>query len=185
MNGFPRNLQDTIKKSIEDFYHFETVIYEDIKIPKDFYTTIKSPRYRADSIIRYLRRIKPDSINHIIGLTQVDISITKFDKNGGIRKPKYKYKDFGIFGLGYRPGASCVISNYRIKHKNKQKYIDRLKKITLHELGHNLGLPHCPNKTCFMQDAAETIKTIDNVKLNLCEECLKEVNKTTPRLQTF
>lgn len=49
--------------------------------------------------------------------------------------------------------------------------MERLKKVTMHELGHNLGLPHCPNKHCFMQDAAETIKTIDGVELNLCEEC--------------
>ena len=54
---------------------------------------------------------------------------------------------------------------------NKNKFVERLKKVTMHELGHNLGLPHCPNNHCFMQDAAETIKTIDGVELNLCEEC--------------
>jgi len=175
LNGFPNNLTDTVKKAIEEYYHFKTVVYEDCKIPKDFYVTIKSPRYRADSIIRYLRTNKPDSINHIIGLTKVDISVTKYDKNGAIKSPTSKYKDWGIFGLGFRPGVSCVVSSYRLKHTSQQKYIDRLKKVSLHELGHNLGLPHCPGRNCFMRDAAETIKTIDSVELNLCQKCYNKV----------
>lgn len=122
-----------------------------------------------------MRRIKPDTVSHILGLTKVDISVTKYGDDGEIKAPEHKYKDWGIFGLGFRPGASCVVSNYRLKHSNKQKYIDRLKKVTLHELGHNLGLPHCPDKHCFMRDAAETIKTIDAVELNLCNLCFNKI----------
>lgn len=175
LDGFPSDLKDTIRQSIEDYYHFNTVIYDDIKIPKAFYTTIKSPRYRADSIIRYLKINKADTIDHVIGLTSKDISTTKYTDNGDIKSPEFKYKDWGIFGLGYRPGASCVVSIFRLKHQNKSKFIDRVKKVTLHELGHNLGLPHCENQHCFMRDAAETIKTIDQVELNLCGDCFNEV----------
>ena len=175
LSGFPDDLKDTIRQSIEDFYHFETIIYEDIQIPKEFYTTIKSPRYRADSIIRFLKINKADSVDHIVGLTTKDISITKYADDGQIKPPASKYKDWGIFGLGYRPGASCVVSIFRLKHQDKSKFIDRVKKVTLHELGHNLGLPHCENQDCFMRDAAETIKTIDQVELNLCDKCFSKV----------
>ena len=175
LNGFPSDLKDTIRQSIEDYYHFKTVVYNDIAIPKAFYTSVKSPRYRADSIIRYLKVNKADTVNHIIGLTTKDISTTKYDNDGNIKTPEFKYKDWGIFGLGYRPGASCVVSIYRLKHANKAKFIDRVKKVTLHELGHNLGLRHCENKHCFMRDAAETIKTIDEVELNLCKKCFNKV----------
>lgn len=174
-NGFPKELTDTIQQSIENYYHFNTVTYPGIKIPKEFYSTIKTPRYRADSIIRFLKQNKPDSIDHIIGLTTKDISTTKHDNNGNVKSPISKYKDWGIFGLGYRPGASCVVSTKRLKHPNKAIFINRLKKVTLHELGHNLGLPHCKNKHCFMRDAAETIKTIDEVELNLCKKCFNKV----------
>ena len=173
--GFPKELTDTIQKSIENYYHFKTVVYADIKIPKAFYTTVKTPRFRADSIIRFLKHNKPDTINHIVGLTTKDISTTKHNSNGEIKTPASKYKDWGIFGLGYRPGASCVVSTKRLQHANKAKFIDRIKKVTLHELGHNLGLPHCENKHCFMRDATETIKTIDEVELNLCEKCFNKV----------
>lgn len=174
-NGFPNELRDTISNAITNYYHFNVVVYSNLSIPDDFYVNIKSPRYRADSIIRYLKTNKPDSIDYIVGLTSNDISTTKRDNHGNIKKPESKYKDWGIFGLGYRPGPSCIISNYRIKHKNKATYLNRLKKITLHELGHNLGLPHCENPRCFMRDAAETIKTIDEVELNLCDQCFAEI----------
>lgn len=48
-------------------------------------------------------------------------------------------------------------------------------KNNLNELGHNLGLPHCPNKKCFMQDGAESIKTVDKVNFNLCEKCKSQI----------
>jgi archaemetzincin len=175
LSGFPTDLKDTIRQSIEDYYHFNTVVYKDIEIPMEFYTTIKSPRFRADSIIRFLKVNIADTVDHIIGLTTNDISVTKYADDGKIKPPESKYKDWGIFGLGYRPGASCVVSIYRLKHPNRDKYIDRLKKVTLHELGHNLGLPHCENQHCFMRDAAETIKTIDQVELNLCDKCFSKV----------
>ena len=78
LSGFPNDLKDTIRQSIEDYYHFKTVVYKDIKIPDEFYTAIKSPRYRADSIIRFLKLNKADSINYIVGLTTKDICITKY-----------------------------------------------------------------------------------------------------------
>lgn len=176
LNSFPKNLQDTVIHAIKKFYGFDVVTFKDIDIPKEFYITVKSQRYRADSIIHYLRANKPDSVDFVIGLTTTDISTTKKDKNGNIKKPLSKYKDWGIFGLGFRPGASCVVSTFRLNHSKSNISESRLKKVVMHELGHNLGLPHCPNKNCFMQDAAETIKTIDSVELNLCEKCFKLVN---------
>lgn len=29
------------------------------------------------------------------------------------------HKDWGVFGLGFRPGNSCLVSNYRLKGKNR------------------------------------------------------------------
>lgn len=52
----------------------------------------------------------------------------------------------------------------------------RLRKVAVHEFGHNLGLPHCPNKNCVMTSAAEKLTTIDNEKLALCKNCKKIIN---------
>ena len=175
LGNFDRSLIDTVKQTIINIYGFDVIALKRLDIPEEAYTNIKSPRYRADTLIRYLRRIKPDSIDYILGLTSKDISVTKKDKFGNIKQPEYKYKDWGIFGLAFVPGLSCIVSTFRLK-SNNSKFIERFKKICIHELGHNLGLSHCDNyKQCVMRDAAETIKTIDQVDLMLCNKCKNEI----------
>ena len=61
--------------------------------------------------------------NTIIGLTSKDISVTK----GNIA-------DYGVMGLGYRPGNACVASNFRLSKSGESQFY----KIALHELGHLL-----------------------------------------------
>jgi len=125
-------------------------------------------------LIRFLRKNIDRNYDFIIGLTDKDISTTKYSNTSTktIKEPTYKYADWGIFGLGFMPGKSCIVSTFRLKEKN---FRSRFIKICCHELGHNFGLPHCSDKSCIMQDAAETIKTIDNVKLNLCNSCKKKI----------
>lgn len=95
-------------------------------------------RYRADSLINYLGRSgNTDTV--IIGLTDKDASTTK----GTMR-------DWGVMGLGFQPGNACVVSTFRL---NKNKLSEQLYKLSLHELAHTQGLPHCNNPTCLMRDA--------------------------------
>ena len=95
-------------------------------------------RYRADSLINWLKnKINDDEV--VIGLTTKDISTTKNE-----------IRDYGIIGLGFTPGKSCVVSTFRL---NKQNLKQQLFKVTIHELGHTPGLNHCSVKTCFMRDA--------------------------------
>jgi archaemetzincin len=111
-------------------------------------------RYRADSIIKNLKNhIGKDSV--IVGLSHSDISTTK---NG--------IKDWGVMGLGYRPGKSCVVSDFRVSAKNKKQ---QFYKLVLHELGHTAGLPHCKVKTCLMRDA-EGGNPLDEEK-DFCKNC--------------
>lgn len=161
-----------ISEALSQVYQCKTVIYTAKELPEDAFVNIKSPRYRADKLIKLLSKQASDTISTIIGITDKDISTTKWTTKGTIKEPINKYKDWGVFGLGYMPGKSAIISSYRIS-ANADKHIVklRLQKIAVHEAGHNFGLPHCPNKSCVMTDAAETIKTVDKVKLTLCNKC--------------
>jgi len=167
---FESNEAEMIQKEIADFYQVKVSLLKPIDFPDNAFINIKNPRYRADTLIRFLRNNLDNRYDYVIGLTKKDISTTKYSNRSTktIKEPSYKYADWGIFGLGFMPGKSCIVSTFRIKDKN---FKSRFVKICCHELGHNFGLPHCPDKTCIMQDAAETIKTIDNVSLNLCEAC--------------
>jgi archaemetzincin len=90
---------------------------------------------------------------------------------GNTLEPKTKYEDWGVFGLGYMPGQSCVVSIFRTQKTSRKNFILRMKKISLHEIGHNLGLDHCDSKRCAMRDAVESISTVDNVDAQLCDKC--------------
>ncbi|MCO6173584.1 matrixin family metalloprotease [Flavobacterium sp. NRK F10] len=173
--GLPKAELDTAKLCLEKFYGVNVHINENQELYKEAFVLIKSPRYRADSIIRFQKKDLKDSIQYVLGLTNKDISTTKRDKDGNIKKPVYKYEDWGIMGLAYCPGNSCIISTFRIQSPNERIYFNRFKKIIVHEFGHNLGLPHCNDKKCVMTDAVESIKTIDNADLALCEKCKREL----------
>ncbi len=171
-----KSLIDSIKSTLQKTYQFEIITLQNKPIPQTAFINKKSPRYRADSLLKILKRNKPDSIDYVIGLINNDISCTKKDNNGNIKKPIYKYEDWGVFGLGYLNGPSCVVSTHRIKNKNKSLFLSRFQKVCVHEIGHNLGLSHCINEKCVMNDAAETIKTVDKVNLSLCNECKQKIN---------
>jgi archaemetzincin len=175
-SGFSKSETDTISYIISRFYKVKTIVLPVKSIYSKAFTNIKSPRYRADSIIIIIiqKRDKPDSLDYIIGLTNKDISITKHI-NGKIKSPEWKYNDWGIMGLAYCPGNSAIVSSFRIKSSNYNLYFTRLKKVTIHELSHNLGLPHCPNKKCVMTDAVENIATIDHSNLALCKDCNSKI----------
>ncbi len=169
------NYIDSVAASLTKMYHSKVIILETKALPASSFVNIKSPRYRADILIRLLKTQKPDSVDFILGLTNKDISTTKRDAFGNIKKPESRYKDWGVFGLGYRPGVACVISTFRLNHSSEKLFISRLQKVALHEIGHNYGLPHCKTQFCVMQDAVETIKTIDKVNPQLCMKCTKKI----------
>lgn len=172
---FEQEAVDSVRSALSTFYAVEIIDLPKQKLPKSAFINVKSPRYRADSILNFLTLNKADSLDHIMALTYTDISFTKHE-NGKIKEPISRYEDWGIFGLAHMPGIGSVISSYRINSTSKKVFITRLKKITVHEFGHNLGLAHCSNKTCIMQDAAESIRTIDNVELKMCSSCFEKIN---------
>lgn len=173
--GFSKAKTDIIATTIANYYNVKTLVLPIKELPKVAYTNYKAPRYRADSLIKIQHRNFTNQIDFVLGLTDKDICITKYEEDGSVKKPVNKYTDFGIMGLAYRPGKSCVVSSYRLKHKNEKTHFSRLKKVAIHEFGHNLGLPHCPNKKCVMTDAVESISTIDNTNLGLCELCKSKI----------
>lgn len=161
---------DSVKSVLERYYGFSVVVLENTTIPESTFINVRSPRYRADKVLKYLNDIKPDTCDFIMGLTTKDISTTKWESNGKVKQPASRYLDWGIFGLGYRPGDASIISTFRLGN-NPDVALDRLQKICMHELGHNLGLSHCETYMCVMSDAAESIKTIDNEAKSLCSKC--------------
>ena len=152
-----------VKKSVKSFYGYECVVLPKKEITKDMLSPIKK-RIDADKAL-----LKNLSFDNLLILTEKDICCKKDANN----------PEWGIFGLGLRPGKTCIISTFRMqKNVSKQKTLERLEKVALHEIGHNLGLNHCTNnKECMMNDANGTIKQVDDEKVWFCEKCMKQIKK--------
>jgi archaemetzincin len=159
---FDTSLLGFIAKETEAFYHCKTVILPAATLPANAYYEPRN-RYKADSLLLFQKKLQPSQFSAVAGLTCRDISTS----NGNI-------KDWGVFGLGYCPGNTCVISVYRMQSTTLQQFKERLIKVLLHELGHNLGLPHCNyDSTCMMNDARGTMAQVDMEKKWLCPNCRK------------
>ena len=181
-DDFPAYLRDTIRSALEEYYGVKTVVLPAIELPSSALSLKKSPRYKAQDVIKFQLTHRPDTLDYILGLTTKDICITKRDEKGRVLKPEWKYTDFGIMGLAYRPGKSAIVSTFRLHHSSLNVVNERAKKVAIHEFGHNLGIPHCQNSHCVMTVANEKISTIDHESLFLCERCKKRIMDENHRL---
>lgn len=156
-----------MKRQIEQFYGLNVVVLPTTKLPEAAYYPPRH-RYRATLILAYLADRKPRTYDKIIALTNQDISIeTSTDA------------DWGIFGLARFGGPCCVVSTFRLQKgkSTKKKFEERLTKVTLHEMGHTLGLPHCDESIyCLMNDAKGLMQIVDRAKVELCAKCLNKIN---------
>jgi archaemetzincin len=126
-------------------------------------------RYRAERILEWMGGLDIKT-GKLMGVTDVDI-VSKKGTND----------NWGILGLGTLDGRCSVLSTFRMKRvwenggAPDSLVRERLWKTAVHELGHTLGLPHCPNRGCIMEDAHGTVKTTDR-ETELCPECARRFN---------
>ena len=152
-----KSLIDDVANGLTDFYHKEIVVEKSIPLDNKLLAASKT-RFSADSM---LKRFK--SSKNILVITEVDIVTPK----------KNVTNEFGIFGLGFRPGTVCVVSSFRLKRNASPRlFTERLQKVSIHEVGHNLGLHHCTkDPECMMSAANGSIKQVDHEKIMFCDNC--------------
>jgi|GEM_PF-2279881 len=150
-----------VKQGLEKAYGLKVTTLPAKPLPKAAWYAPRG-RYRADILLDELAGHTPGTCRIVIGLTAKDISVTKD-----------QHEDWGIFGLGQLDGRTCVVSTFRLgaRGADEAKLRERLRKVAIHEVGHVMGLPHCPHEGCVMRDGEASIATVDAETGTCCESC--------------
>jgi archaemetzincin len=165
MGSFRDELIPTLVDALRRAWDMDVQVAPAIALPKSAYHAPRR-RYRAERLAEHLETLLGDNPEDgfILGLTNVDVSTTK----GNVR-------DWGVIGIAFLGGNSGVVSLHRIVQSatDDEQIRRRPEIVAAHEVGHMLGLPHCAEAGCFMQDAEGTLANVDSATGQLGPECQK------------
>jgi archaemetzincin len=149
-----------VETALREFYAFEVRQLPVRPLPPSAYYAPRK-RYRAEKLLVFIEPLVPADAHRVLGLTAADISTTK-----------WRILDWGIMGLATIDGRVSVMSMFRCRRgsRSEQHARERLGKVAVHEVGHTLGLEHCPTRGCLMEDARGTNTTTDREHV-LCPTC--------------
>ena len=164
IGDFPKKDVLYVQKKLSLFYKCEVNILPKIGLPTQ-YKVKGVNKYHSINIVKFLNK-KFNNINgKVIGLTNVDICTDRI-LNGKTNK------NWGVLGLALLGEKSCIVSNKRMK----SNYSNKLEKVSIHEIGHALDIPHCEsNDDCLMNDAKGKGSKVDKVKVWICSDCKNKI----------
>jgi archaemetzincin len=75
-----------------------------------------------------------------------------------------------VFGLAEPAYRTCIVGLARLQHPDAERWRHRVLTEVLHELGHLMGLEHCPTRSCAMF-FSNTIRETDAKGPAFCPRC--------------
>jgi archaemetzincin len=86
-----------------------------------------------------------------------------------------------VYGESQLGGKVALVSLHRLFAKNPEVTYQRIAKISLHEVGHLLGIRHCWKTTCLMKHSSG-LESLDSLSIYFCSACEYEIKR---RLNTL
>jgi archaemetzincin len=137
---------------------FDVSIGAALDLPKAAYDPARD-QYGAEALLYAIRRRTPGLV---LGVADVDLYAAGLNF---------------VFGIAEAPDGPAVIGLRRLRTgANERKYRDRMIKEAVHELGHSLGLGHCPDPACVMY-FSNSLTDTDHKNRRFCDQC----NRRLPR----
>lgn len=135
--------------------------YQTVQIDLSLFYSSERNQYHSTLILSQLLKFLPEDGLKIVGITNVDIFI-----------PIFTF----VFGEAQLNGPGAIVSGHRLENKfyglpaDNSLFYERIHKEVVHELGHTMGLVHCPNFECAMHSTTY-VEEIDLKLPVLCKEC--------------
>ena len=151
--------KDELELALEEIFGIEVSWYADVPLQPDAYNPARG-QYRGTPFLEALMRLRRDPKEIMLGVTEEDLY------DGGLNF---------IFGLA-SPAGVCVISLKRLDNRfyglpqDDVLYFKRVLTEAVHEIGHVLGLPHCPNPHCVMH-FSNSLADTDQKGYRFCPDC--------------
>jgi len=142
-----------------------SVIKHSLPIPEQAFDK-KRNQYNSSVILNELGVFAPkeEQYHRVLGVVDVDVFSTGLNY---------------VFGEAYVSGKVALISLWRLKSEFYREnagadvFAIRALKEAIHELGHTLGLQHCPRSCCVMHFSNSIFDT-DKKQSLLCDQCYLE-----------
>ena len=151
-------------------------ILSPIPMPRDAYNPRRG-QYLSSLILRDLDLIPSSDNAKLLGVADEDLYV-----------PRLNF----VFGEARLGGRSAVIALPRLRQEfygyppNERLFRERMLKEAVHELGHTLGLGHCPNPLCVMH-FSNSLRDTDVKSSFFCHRCYEKLrarNLVTPLRRT-
>jgi archaemetzincin len=156
------NILKELCKGIADFLDLPAKILPPKPLPHHTFHPGRN-QYHSTQLLEYLlNQDHSEKPFRILGVTSVDLYI-----------PIFTF----VFGEAQLKGQVAIISTFRPSGGTSEGgpptplLLSRLLKLSLHELGHTFGIPHCRQDGCLMSFAAN-LEKLDQKRLGLCKYCL-------------
>jgi archaemetzincin len=160
---------DEVKDHVERAFGMPARIRQVEEKPPDAFDAARG-QYSSTKILRWLLQDVPAHAGKILAITDVDLYI-----------PVLTF----VFGEAQVGGKGAVVSTARLRvdltglPSPAHRFLARLVKECVHELGHTFGLMHCSVSRCVMS-RSNTILEVDAKRSDLCKTCrssLKELQE--------
>jgi len=171
-----RKLLRELVPAIWDAFHVPVEVREcGIDLPPFF--DEERGQYNSTRILRHIKEHRPVSHHLPASLKEDDVTMLAVLPHD-LFIPILTF----VFGEAELKGTAAVVSYHRLENQRYGLAPDhtllsqRLRKEALHELGHTLGLLHCPSQQCVMRSSTN-VEEIDLKGGDFCGECRDDMNR--------